>query len=466
MDLSEREHRILHQLLAESADGDTALIRMLDLYNADNDGHTGLLHHLCHLLRDNSTANRILADYYLHRQRWGQALAPLYRGIAAGFDPRSYYPLFVPPLQGLLERSRLPGARREALAALNVEGLLTARDLMLYDPERPDPGAFRRALADADAAVADGASGSQPRYGLLLCNYNDAAHLPRSLSAIAAQTRPFDEIVVVDDGSTDDSLAVIASFADRLPQLRLHRLERNVGVVQAYDIGLGLVTADFLHLAAADDLILPDFLEHLAAAGDRWPAAGAIFSHFRLQQRVMGVSDESWRLNKWANFHDIAGYVPPSRIFELLDTRLIWINGNSALYRTAAFRAATEAKAGHGYLADWLAGIRVMLNHGACFVPRVLSEYSVDQDRFAFQSMNDPARNVVASRSVITALLAPEGPPTHALARAFFLMRPILFEHIPGFVSVFLPMTPAAAGLWLDHIDFYLTRGSPYSPRP
>ncbi|MFC3228852.1 glycosyltransferase family 2 protein [Marinibaculum pumilum] len=466
MHLSEKEYLLLRRLLAEAKGADDALMRMLELYNKDNENHSALLNHLCHLFRDHAVANRIVGDFFNNRRMWVQALPPYYRSIAAGLDPRSYFPIFVAPLKGMLEKYGLEQARRDVLAGLNLEGLLTAADLMAYEPERPDPADFRRALTDADATVGDTVRSGRPTYGLLLCNYNDAAHLPRSLSAIAAQTRPFDEIVVVDDGSTDDSLAVIASFADRLPQLRLHRLERNVGVVQAYDMGLNLVTTDFLHLAAADDFIMPGFLEHLAAAGDRWPASGAIFSHFKVQQRVLKVADESWRLNPWADFREIEGYVSPSRIFDLLDKRLIWINGNSALYRTDAFRAATEAKPEHGYLADWLAGIRVMLNYGASFVPRVLSEYSVDGDRFAFRSMNEPARNAATSRSVIRALLAPEGPPTHALTKAFFQVRPNLFEHIPGLVSIVLPTTPVAAGIWLDHLDYYLSRGRDYKPRP
>lgn len=465
MELSENEYRILRQMLTEDPDADVVIARALALYNADNAGHTGLLHHVCHLYRDNGNASRILSDYYAHRDRWIEALPPMYRGIEAGLEPRIYYPMLLDMIVGAVREIGVAKARLQLLGLLNEEGLLTAADLLAFEPERPDPSAFAHALADADAAATAAPTGAPPTYGLLLCNYNDAGHLPRSLAAIAGQTRPFDEIVLVDDGSTDDSLAVIAAFADRLPQLKLHRLDRNVGVVQAYDIGLSRVTTDFVHLAAADDMIRPDFLEHLAAAGDRWPAAGAVFSHFLIQQRVMQITDESWRLNPGADFSDIAGFLRPSQIFALLENRLIWINGNSAIYRTAPFRAMTEAVPAHGYLADFLAGIRVMMNYGAAFVPRVLSEYGVDGDRFAFRSMNDPVRNRRASTSVIRSILSPSDLPGRALTRAFFQLRPNLFEHIPGFVTIFLPSTPGCAGLWLDHAEFYLSRGRPYKPR-
>ena len=52
---------------------------------------------------------------------------------------------------------------------------------------------------------------------VLLCNYNDAHYLPDSLTAICTQTRPPEEVVVLDDGSTDDSLEIIEEFRPTLP---------------------------------------------------------------------------------------------------------------------------------------------------------------------------------------------------------------------------------------------------------
>jgi glycosyltransferase involved in cell wall biosynthesis len=57
---------------------------------------------------------------------------------------------------------------------------------------------------------------------VVLCNYNHAKYLPDSLGHICAQTRPADQIVVIDDGSTDRSWDIIQKFARECPNLEAH----------------------------------------------------------------------------------------------------------------------------------------------------------------------------------------------------------------------------------------------------
>ena len=64
-----------------------------------------------------------------------------------------------------------------------------------------------------------------PTLGVLIAAYDEAAVLPATLHALLAQTEPPEEIVVADDGSEDNMLAVVdAEFGDRYPSLRLLRL--------------------------------------------------------------------------------------------------------------------------------------------------------------------------------------------------------------------------------------------------
>src|SRR4051812_43020886 len=73
---------------------------------------------------------------------------------------------------------------------------------------------------------------------VVVANYNHGRFLPRCLAAIAAQTRAPDEVLIVDDASTDDSLTVISAFETRLPGFRLIRRENNCGVVATLNEGL------------------------------------------------------------------------------------------------------------------------------------------------------------------------------------------------------------------------------------
>ena len=65
---------------------------------------------------------------------------------------------------------------------------------------------------------------------VVLCNYNHARYLPDSLGHICSQTRPADQILVIDDGSTDDSWDIIQGFARDHSNLQAHANGRNLGL--------------------------------------------------------------------------------------------------------------------------------------------------------------------------------------------------------------------------------------------
>jgi CDP-glycerol glycerophosphotransferase len=117
--------------------------------------------------------------------------------------------------------------------------------------------------------------------------YNVAAYLRDALTSIAQQTLRDLEVIMVDDGSTDESAAVAASFAARDSRFRLLRQE-NRGQGQARNLGVRHAAGHYLAFADADDLVpryaytlLVDSLEatgsDLAAGGVRRFSSGLIY---------------------------------------------------------------------------------------------------------------------------------------------------------------------------------------------
>ena len=81
---------------------------------------------------------------------------------------------------------------------------------------------------------------------VVIPNYNHSAYLRASLEGVLAQARGADEIIVVDDASTDDSFAVASSFLDRHPNFRLVQNSRNLGCVPTLNRGLALARGSIL----------------------------------------------------------------------------------------------------------------------------------------------------------------------------------------------------------------------------
>jgi glycosyltransferase involved in cell wall biosynthesis len=94
------------------------------------------------------------------------------------------------------------------------------------------------------------------RSTLALCipAYNAAAFLPRLLASAAAQTAPFDEVIVCDDASTDDTAAIASASGARVISNVV-----NLGCSVSKNRTLEAATADWVHFHDADDELLPNF---------------------------------------------------------------------------------------------------------------------------------------------------------------------------------------------------------------
>jgi glycosyltransferase involved in cell wall biosynthesis len=102
-------------------------------------------------------------------------------------------------------------------------------------------------------------------FSVVVPTYNRAALLPRALDSVLHQTEPSFEIVVVDDGSTDDTEAVVRGYADE----RVRFLTQpNGGVCAARNTGARAAHGDRLVFLDSDDELVPDALARFRAAAD------------------------------------------------------------------------------------------------------------------------------------------------------------------------------------------------------
>ena len=102
--------------------------------------------------------------------------------------------------------------------------------------------------------------------------WNCARYLPDALASVAAQSRQPAEVLVVDDASADDTVAVARALG-----ARVIRLERNSGPSAARNAGIRAASGEAIAFLDGDDWWEPDHLERVAGLLDRFPAAGVAF---------------------------------------------------------------------------------------------------------------------------------------------------------------------------------------------
>ncbi len=99
-------------------------------------------------------------------------------------------------------------------------------------------------------------------FSVVIPSYNRAALVGRAIESVLAQTHAPREILVVDDGSTDDTAARLVEYADRVRIVR----QSNLGGAAARNRGVELATCKWIAFLDSDDLWLPDHLERVAIA--------------------------------------------------------------------------------------------------------------------------------------------------------------------------------------------------------
>lgn len=102
----------------------------------------------------------------------------------------------------------------------------------------------------------------RPLVSVIITNYNYGAFLAAALDSVFAQTYAPHEVIVVDDGSTDDSRAVLESYPARVV------FQQNAGQAAALNAGVRAAGGDIICTLDADDLWLPHKLERVVASLD------------------------------------------------------------------------------------------------------------------------------------------------------------------------------------------------------
>lgn len=116
------------------------------------------------------------------------------------------------------------------------------------------------------------------KVSVVIPTYNNEAYLLDALRSALAQTHAAHEVIVVDDGSTDGTRALLEPYMGRI---RYHH-QPNQGLAVARNVGLGLATGEWLTYLDGDDVWMPDNLAVKAAVVERFPETGGVFSEFSI----------------------------------------------------------------------------------------------------------------------------------------------------------------------------------------
>lgn len=147
------------------------------------------------------------------------------------------------------------------------------------------------------------ASAPHPTITAVIPSYNSARYIAQTVESVLRQTIPVDEVIVVDDGSTDETGQALAPFLDRIRYIR----QANGGVSNARNHGIREAKGEWIGLLDADDLWVETKIEKQLRALAACPDAILVYTALQL-------FDD-------AGFDRHAPVTPPDRLFPEMYTR-------------------------------------------------------------------------------------------------------------------------------------------------
>lgn len=199
-----------------------------------------------------------------------------------------------------------------------------------------------------------------PSFTVILAAYQAATTISEAIESVLAQTLPAAQVLVCDDGSTDDLEAAVRGFGDRIELLR----QEHRGVASARNLALRVATGEFVVLLDADDTFLPERLAALAGLAISRPDLDLLCTdaYFESNGRVVG------------RFHDENQFAVREQRTAILSSCFVgWpAVRREQLVRIGGFDESLEVAS------DWDAWMRLILAGGrAGLVPEPLLRYRI-----------------------------------------------------------------------------------------
>lgn len=207
------------------------------------------------------------------------------------------------------------------------------------------------------------------KLSVVMPNYNHGRYIAVALEAIVSQSFKPSEVIVCDDGSTDDSVEIIRGFADRYNFVRLIKNDTNLGAFAAHNKLMSLACGDYLYSAAADDRILPGFFEKSMRLLTRYPQAG-------ICSAMSMVIDEEGRKNGLVLNPVVSArpaFFSPDKVRAIFSKQGSWIYGVTTILRLDYVRANGGYRPELYSFSDGFIEELLALKYGACFIPEPLT---------------------------------------------------------------------------------------------
>jgi glycosyltransferase involved in cell wall biosynthesis len=209
-----------------------------------------------------------------------------------------------------------------------------------------------------------------PLVSIVVPSYNHDRYLKEAIDSILAQDYPRVELIVIDDGSTDDSPQILLSHPGQFQR----EVQTNQGQVATLNRGWQMSKGDIIGYLSADDVLLPQAISAAVQCLQDHPDAVLSYSDFNLIDPDSAVVRRVYTPE--CSYHDMV-------------VKMLCPPGPGAFFRRTAFEKAGLWHTGYKQLLDFEYWLRLGLHGRFVRVPRVLAGYRVHPGSQTFASSSN-----------------------------------------------------------------------------
>lgn len=239
------------------------------------------------------------------------------------------------------------------------------------------------------------------KVSVIMPNRNHGKYLHKSLGGILAQSKKIDEIIIYDDGSTDDSVDILKNYAKKNNNIKLITNDQSVGVIANLNRGLFEAEGDYILFAAADDYLYPHFIEEAIKIHQKYPESAFVCA------RVDLYFDESKKI-KGTRPILLPSITPCFISPDKTKQSLVW--GDNYFLGTVTLHRTCLLKDYGGFddkllsLTDSYLSRLLACKHGFCFLPQTFAFWRLHKNNYSkttFQSKTNVENMLYALRDAV-----------------------------------------------------------------
>jgi len=209
----------------------------------------------------------------------------------------------------------------------------------------------------------------EKKFSIILPTFNRCYIIWRAIQSVIKQTYPFWELLIIDDGSTDNTDKLVKQFTD--PRIKYFKKKKQEGPSPARNFGLTKASGDYIAYLDSDNRWSDDFLEVMRKTFKKYPNKVLLFCKKNYRLKIINdQGQEEYLRNEWYKYKK---YFDLKRLWQ----RKIVIDTNAMCHKRSIIKKVGRWNDKINFWEDWEFTLRTSLKypHGLMYLNRSLLDY-------------------------------------------------------------------------------------------